>query len=178
MKKKIPMDLDENEWDKNKKKEDNKRETDGINKEKLKELMDVQDKYLRLHAEFDNFRKQMEIEKKREHAKGEIDIITQFIIILDDLEQAEQHMRNNQGLDLITKKIKSIFNKLNVRKLNVLDKKYDPRTCEVVSTIKTTKKDKDEHVAQVLGKGYTYNEYLIRPAMVIVYKFDGERKES
>ena len=131
------------------------------------------EKYLRLHAEFDNFRKQMDIDKKNAKVLGSIKVLEVFVDLLDDLDRAEHMLakvkdntKMKEGIDILIKRMKSSFEKLGVKEVDILGKYADPSICEVVGSEQSDKEQGT--VLKVMRKGYLYDTYLIRPAMVVV----------
>lgn len=144
---------------------------DSINKE----LIELQDKHVRLKAEFDNFRRR----KSEEFTKllqydGE-DVIKGFLPIIDDLkrmiaseeETSLETMRD--GISMVDSKITKFFEKLNIEPFA---EKGDIMDAEIHDAMLTKKEEsmEDNSILEVFESGYTYREKVIRHAKVIVNK--------
>ena len=146
--------------------EDTEKKAEESETEKLKkELAEANDKYLRLMAEYDNFRKRSAKERLEltDTAKG--NVINGFLPVFDNFERAlgteTQDAVYKQGVEMIALK------KLNVEVMELAGKEFDPNVATAVSTVDDP--DLGENiVAQVLQNGYTIGGKVIRHAMVIV----------
>ena len=140
--------------------------------EKLKkELAEANDKYLRLMAEYDNFRKRSAKERLEltDTAKG--NVINGFLPVFDNFERAlgteTQDAVYKQGVEMIFNQFSDALKKLNVEVMELAGKEFDPNVATAVSTVDDP--DLGENiVAQVLQNGYTIGGKVIRHAMVIV----------
>ncbi len=149
--------------------EDNKAESE---EDKLrKELADAKDKYLRLMAEYDNFRKRSAKERLEltDTAKG--NVINGFLPVFDNFERAlgteTQDTVYKQGVEMIFNQFGEALKKLNVEVMDILGKEFDPNIATAVSTVDDPELGENV-VAQVLQNGYTIGGKVIRHAMVIV----------
>ena len=147
--------------------EDTEKKAEESETEKLeKELAEANDKYLRLMAEYDNFRKRSAKERLEltDTAKG--NVINGFLPVFDNFERA----LGTETQDAVYKQgVEMIFNlkKLNVEAMELAGKEFDPNVATAVSTVDDP--DLGENiVAQVLQNGYTIGGKVIRHAMVIV----------
>lgn len=136
-----------------------------------KELAEANDKYLRLMAEYDNFRKRSAKERLEltDTAKG--NVINGFLPVFDNFERAlgteTQDAVYKQGVEMIFNQFSDALKKLNVEVMKLVGKEFDPNVATAVSTVDDP--DLGENiVAQVLQNGYTIGGKVIRHAMVIV----------
>ncbi len=142
--------------------------------EKLKE------NYLRLLADFDNYRKRMmkEIEEAKEAAKRSI--IKEFLVILDNLEKAIEMAYQHkdaiiEGIELSIKSFRDMLKKHGVEEINPKEETFDPNLHDALMTQESDKLPKNT-VIQTVEKGYIYKDKLIRPAKVIVSA--GKKEEN
>ena len=136
-----------------------------------KMVSDASDKYLRLAAEYDNFRKRTAKEKEGIYANAKIDTIKPFLAVLDNLErgvsQFEEGDAHRQGLELICKQFEEVLTKLNVAEIPALGEKFDPEKHNAV--MHTEDETAAENtVVEVFQKGYTLGDKILRFAMVKV----------
>ena len=134
----------------------------------------LQDKHLRLKAEFDNFRRRKSDEiSKLLQFEGET-VIKGFLPILDDLERMVESKNSSEeslsdGIELVKNKIMKFFEDLNVESFGQKGEIMDP----VIHEAMLTQEDKDadnDSILEVFEKGYTYRDKVIRHAKVIVNK--------
>ena len=160
------------------KKEEAKAETFTVTREQMekmeglaKQLAEEHDQYLRLAAEYDNYRKRTAKEKEGIYANAKIDTIKPFLAVLDNLErgvsQFEEGDAHRQGLELICKQFEEVLTKLNVAEIPALGEKFDPEKHNAV--MHTEDETAAENtVVEVFQKGYTLGDKILRFAMVKV----------
>jgi molecular chaperone GrpE len=129
------------------------------------------DKYLRLAAEYDNYRKRTAKEKENLYATAKADTIKPFLDVYDNLErgvnQCEENDPHRQGLEMITKQLLDVLGKLGVTEIEALGQPFDPEKHNAVMHVE------DEHfgentVAEVLQQGFTLGDKVLRLAIVKV----------
>jgi len=133
----------------------------------------LQDRLLRTAAEFDNYRKRMDRERRdlADHAAGEA--IKDLLPIIDNLERALQASAPDdplrKGVELIHKQMLEMLRKRGVTPIEALGADFDPNVHEAV-----THEESDQHregeVMEELQRGYKVGERLLRPSMVKVAK--------
>lgn len=139
---------------------------------------ELEDKYMRLQAEYLNFktRTQSEVSKMLQY-EGEA-FIKEMLVIKDNLERAVMMDDNDlsdevskflSGFKMILGSLTGLFDKYEIREVECLGKEFDPHFEEAVLTEHDENKPENV-VLEVLTKGYTYKDKLIRPAMVKVNK--------
>ncbi|MCI6649087.1 MAG: nucleotide exchange factor GrpE [Lachnospiraceae bacterium] len=150
-------------------KKDKKEKTDPKD-EKIKSL---QDQVLRQMAEFDNFRKRTEKEKASMYSAGAGDVIAKFLPVLDNFERGLADVSDDtddafqKGVLAIYKQFKTALDGLGVQEIDALGKTFDPNFHNAVMHVDDKDKGEQE-IVEVLQKGYTYNDKVIRYAMVKV----------
>ncbi|MDR1739998.1 MAG: nucleotide exchange factor GrpE [Bacteroidales bacterium] len=137
------------------------------------ELTQCNDKYLRLVAEFDNFRRRSMKEKLEMLQSAAEDTITDLLPVIDDFERALKAMENKadeqtEGIKLIYQKFQKILSAKGVSAIEVLGEKFDEATSEAVANTPVQDKSCKGTVVDVIEKGYKLNDKVIRYAKVIV----------
>jgi len=141
------------------------------------EFHQLNDRHLRLVAEFNNFRRRTEQERLGAWSRAQADIVGEFLDVLDDLSRVAELDLNNatvegimEGVDLVEKKFIRMLEVSGVEVIDPSDSLFDPEEMEAVMRIPTESEDQDDIVAQVFQKGYSLKGILVRPARVSVYK--------
>ncbi len=145
--------------------------------EKLRnELTEIKEKYLRLVAEFDNYRKRNAKEKMELIQTAGKEVITSLLDVLDDSERAQQQMETTddlaqikQGVSLVLNKFRNTLLGKGLRAMESIGKDFDPELHEAVTEIPAGEKLKGKVVDEV-QKGYYLNDKIIRHAKVVVGK--------
>lgn len=145
------------------------------------ELAEQQDRFLRLAAEYDNFRKRTVRERQDAELRGMGVLIRGMLDALDDLGrfahvdpatvEAETIV---QGADMVEKKLLKTLAGHGLEVVNPLGETFDPAVHEAVSTQRAELPEEDHRVAQVYQVGYLFNGQLLRPARVVVTQWHGE----
>ena len=151
---------------------------------KDKEVKENYDKFLRLNAEFDNFKKRIQREKADSFKYASEKVIRDMIPVIDDLERALHAAKNNdkvedltKGVEMIMNKIKNILGSVGAQQFNSLDQVFDPNKHEAVSKIVTTEHENNT-IIEELRKGYMFHDRLLRPAMVVVAENVSEKEKE
>lgn len=142
------------------------------------------DRFMRLSAEFDNYRKrkQREIDEFRKFANETV--FKQFLSVVDNLERAMASAETNKDLDSLMEGVKlthreilKVFQNFNVKPVEAENQSFDPNFHQAV-TQKETNEVPENTVTDVLQTGYLLHDRLIRPAMVVVSKPTGNDTEK
>ncbi len=143
------------------------------------EFSDLNDRHLRLAAEFNNYRRRVESERADLWSRAQADVLSKVLDVLDDVHRVAGLDLGNatvenimEGIDLVDRKFLRILSDLGVEILDPAGKRFDPETMEAILRVPAEAEEDDEHVAQVFQKGYALKGVLIRPARVSVYKND------
>jgi len=138
------------------------------------EINQLNDKYLRLNAEFQNYRKRVEKEKTDIFKYGSEKMFVEMLPIMDNFERAisasDQEGSNNkiiEGVIMIKKSLDEFFEKNGVKKIEALNQPFDPIKHHAVMTVESETDEKDL-VIEVFQHGYVLNDKVIRPCMVKV----------
>ena len=142
--------------------------------ERLKaELAEEQEKYMRLYAEYDNFRRRSAKERDGIYSDAYSDAIAQILPIIDNLERATQYSADDpespmaKGIELTIKSCVDALNKMGVYEIEALGKPFDPNFHNAVMHVEDETLGENE-IAEVFMKGYVRGEKVIRFSMVKV----------
>ena len=144
-----------------------------LEEEKAK-YAELNDRYLLLFSEFDNYRKRTAKEKLELSATASAVVIKDLLPVLDDFERALQNMEKNgneadlQGVTLIYNKLKSTLQKRGLEEIVALDCDFNTDEHEALTMIPAPDESKKGKVIDVIQKGYKLNGTVIRFARVVV----------
>ena len=146
--------------------------------ETLQEKYDeLNNNFLRLHAEFDNYRKRTLKEKMDIIKSGGEKVLTEMIPLIDDFERALETVQNAdnkeaivEGLELIYTKFVNFINQNGVKEMEAIGKPFDADKFEAITTIPVQDKSQKDMVVDCIQKGYILNDKVIRFPKVIVGK--------
>ncbi len=134
------------------------------------ELAETKEKYLRMLAEYDNYRKRTQRERECAYGDGMADAIAEFLPVLDNLERAAQTTENAalaEGLALTLKQANATLTKLGVEETARVGDTFDPNIHQAVSHIEDDAAGEGE-ILEVFQRGYRRGDKMIRCAMVKV----------
>ena len=155
--------------------EDNLAEEANLVEELQIKYDDLNDSYLRLHAEFDNFRKRTMKEKADIIKSGGERVLTDMLPFADDFERALQALHTAEdrdamveGMDLIYSKFVNFLNQHGVKEIEALGQPFDADRFEAITTAPVQDKSQKGVVIDCVQKGYQLNDKIIRYPKVIV----------
>jgi molecular chaperone GrpE len=138
-------------------------------------IADAKDKYLRLSAEFDNYRKRTLKEKAELIKNGAEKTLTAILPVLDDLERAvktadasEETKAMREGVELIFNKFVKVLNQEGLQKIETEGQAFDTDYHEAIALIPAQSEDQKNQILDCVQTGYTLNEKVIRHAKVVV----------
>lgn len=151
-----------------------KKNDEVINEDKEDELQCVNNKLLRLQADFLNFKKRVEKERFTTYSNAISDMIKELLPVIDNIERAVKSEnvldpKLYDGIKLINNQFIDILSKKGLKEIEAIDKKFDPNKHYGVAFEENSDKEEDS-IIEVLQKGYTVNEKVIRPSMVKISK--------
>lgn len=137
-----------------------------------KEEEEISVRYMRLAADFQNYKRRVEKEKTDIYAYANEKIVVEMLSVIDNFERALEHISDGgesfaEGMEKIFKQCKGVLEKSGVEEIKSIGENFDPNFHHAVLTEKSDKYE-SEKVTEVLQKGYTLNQKVIRPAMVKV----------
>ena len=163
--------LEENLQNEETKKEEIKEEKKEDIDTKTQELEELTDRYKRVLAEFENFKKRSQKERENLYKSILGDIVEAVLPIMDNLENAlkvETKDENyKQGVELVYKQFQDVLSKFGVEEIEAIGKTFDPELHEAVSSIQDDSKGEQE-IVQEYRKGYKIGTKVIRHSMVVV----------
>ena len=128
-------------------------------------------KYLRLMADFQNYKKRVEKEKKDLYSYANEKLVTELLAVLDNFERALAHEDSGdgfkEGMEMIFKQLMDVLEKSGLAEIAALGEDFDPNFHNAVMTEETEEYESGK-VSGVMQKGYTLNGKVIRPSMVKV----------
>jgi molecular chaperone GrpE len=147
----------------------------GTTDEITQKLTEMQDRYLRLSAEFDNYRKRT-LREKIEMTKLAGESVLQSILpVIDDFDRAMVSINKTdncvavkEGISLIYSKLSDFLRQNGVKEMEVLNTTFDSDTQEAVTNVPVTDESMKGKVVDVIQKGYVMNEKVIRFPKVVV----------
>ena len=135
------------------------------------QLEQANDKYLRLYAEYDNYRKRTAKEKTETYQNASVKCIEDLLPVVDSFERAleadcaDENFKN--GMQMIFGQLKTFLDKMNVTAIEALGAEFDPNFHNAIQQQEGTDYESN-HVCAVYQKGYMLGDKLVRPAMVAV----------
>lgn len=139
------------------------------------EIQKEKDKYLRLYAEFENYKKRVQKDKDELVKYGIESLVSDLLPVVDNLEMALKHSANNvpdglvQGVEITLKEFLKVLDKFGVIQISALDKAFDPSLHHAMTQIE--KDDVEENtVVEEFRKGYLLRDKVLRATLVAVSK--------
>lgn len=139
------------------------------------ELALANDKYLRLYAEFDNFRRRTIKEREEARKMEGKDLFVALLPVLDDFERALKAMENavdvapvKEGVTLVQSKLKNTLIQKGLKAMESIGSPFDPELHEAITNIPAPTEDLKGKVIDEMEKGYYLNDKVVRFAKVIV----------
>jgi len=140
-----------------------------------KQLVELQDKYLRLAAEYDNYRKRTVREKADMIQTAGETLLKNILPVVDDFERGLEQANNTDDMDAVKTGLKLIYNKLKdfltnngVKEIDAMNEPFDMDWHDAVTNIPAPSDDMKGIIVDVIQKGYTLNNKVIRYPKVVV----------
>jgi molecular chaperone GrpE len=140
-----------------------------------RERDDYYDRWMRKAAEFDNYRRRVERERREQADQSVVDLLQELLLVVDDFDRAltvdpgESGTAFRKGVELMHTKLHDLLKRSGVKPIQALGTDFDPNVHQAVMH----EASPDHREGQVIGelrRGYTINGRLLRPAMVKVAK--------
>jgi molecular chaperone GrpE len=138
------------------------------------------DRYLRLAAEYDNYRKRSAKERQDAGSRAQADLVRQLVEALDDVARfahvdpaTTDAATVVQGVDMVEKKLLKTLGNAGLEVINPVGETFDPALHEAVATEPTSAREDDHVVSRVYQPGYIFKSQLLRPARVVVKQWNG-----
>ena len=144
------------------------------------ELEEQREKYLRLAAEYDNYRKRTMRERQEAAARGQAEMVKHLIDPLDDLSRFAHLDAATvdaatvvHGAELVERKLRKVLAAAGLEVIDPVDQAFDPALHEAIATEPALSREDDHMVARVYQPGYVFAGQLLRPARVVVKQWNG-----
>jgi molecular chaperone GrpE len=150
-----------------------------------KKCEETYDRFIRVAAEFENYKKRTEREKTELRKYANESLLRELLSVADNLERALDSPAKDddaqseviKGIELTLKETLKILEKSSVKAIDCLGKKFDPKFHQAMMQ-EPSSEHPDNTVLKELQKGYLIHDRLLRPAMVIVSKDESQVKET
>ena len=145
------------------------------------EFSQLNDRHLRLAAEFSNYRRRQELEMTEVWGRAQADIVRRLLDVLDDLQRVSALDPSDEavsvqaiveGVDLVERKFARALEDAGVEVIAPVGEPFDPETMEAMMRVDAESGEDDDRVAGVFQKGYRLKGHLVRPARVSVFKVE------
>lgn len=154
--------------------------TDATENRADSDVASERDRYLRLAAEYDNYRKRSAKERQDAGTRAQADLVRQLIDALDDVARfahVDPAVTDSstivQGVDMVEKKLLKALGGAGLEVINPVGETFDPALHEAVATEPTSAREDDHVVSRVYQPGYVFKSQLLRPARVVVKQWNG-----
>ena len=145
-----------------------------------RELAGMKDKYLRLAAEYDNYRRRTARERLEAGTRGQAELVMKLLEPIDDLTrfadidpEATDTGTLHKGIELVEKKLLKSLDSAGLEVINPVDQAFDPNLHEAITTEPAVSAEDDNTVSKVYQLGYRFHGQLLRPARVVVKQWQG-----
>lgn len=161
------------------KEDDENKEKQNVSPEVLAEkLLEMNDKYIRLYSEYNNYRRRTDQEKTRLFDEGSLKILKMILPVVDDFQRAFDNFKINnievdKGIELIYNNLFNILKKNNISMIEVkVGDDYDDKFHEAILTQPVDSPDKNDKIISIIENGYIMNKDVIRYTKVILGKHE------
>ena len=144
------------------------------------QLQEMNDKYVRLYAEFENYRRRVNKDKEEIIRYGNENLLYELLTVLDHLEMAMKHASGDissgliQGVEITLKELKRTLEKFGLTEIEAEGRPFDPAVHHAMSQVGRDDMD-DNLVVEEFRKGYRLRDKVLRPSLVAVSKKTGEQ---
>lgn len=145
------------------------------------EIQELEDRHLRLVAEFDNFRKRTIRERAQTAERAQAELAKMLLESLDDLSRVSDMSSTDhnaaailEGVQLVEQKLLRALRQAGLEPIEAVGKRFDPEIHDALITVPADDPDEDEVVSQEMAKGYLFKDQLLRPSLVEVKKYDDD----
>ena len=141
---------------------------------KAEEVKALNDKYLRLAAEFDNYKRLVQRDQRDQIRFGNESLLKELLPVVDNLERAVKASQEGgssdaliQGVELTLKQLTGALTRFHVTPVETVGQPFNPATHHSVTSV-ASKKVPEQHVVEEFQRGYLLHDRILRPAMVSV----------
>jgi molecular chaperone GrpE len=143
------------------------------------DLDEQRERYLRLAAEYDNYRKRTDRERAESGVRAQVHLVERLLDVVDDLQRvsgldAEKATAESvlEGVRLVERKMVRALEGAGLEVVDAEGQRFDPEVHEAIAMVATEEADEDDLVSDVFQKGYAFKGTLVRPARVRVKRYD------
>ena len=148
---------------------------EGLLEKERSHARNMEERFLRVNAEFENYKKRIIRENSERLKFFNLDLIKELLPSLDNLERAITHAKSEnkdfesmiEGLEMVNKMTHEVFEKFGVSRVNTVGEVFDPNIHQAVGVVQSDSVPENHVVEEYLG-GYLLHDRIIRPAMVRV----------
>ncbi len=139
------------------------------------ELREMNDKYLRLYAEFENYKKRVTKDKEELVKYGNENLLYDLLPVIDNLDMALQHASNDvssglvQGVEITLKELRKTLEKFGLAPIEAIGKPFDPLVHHAMTQVERDDVD-EKTIVEEYRKGYRLRDKVLRPSLVAVSK--------
>lgn len=147
------------------------------------ELQEINDKYLRLYAEFENYKKRVNKDKEELVKYGNESLLYELLPVIDNLDMALKHASDNvsagvvQGVEITLKELQKTLEKFGLSPIDAYGKPFDPLIHHAMTQVERDDID-EKTVVEEFRKGYMLRDKVLRPSLVAVSKKPVGRQEK
>ncbi|HZH54847.1 MAG TPA: nucleotide exchange factor GrpE [Sphingobacteriaceae bacterium] len=146
-----------------------------IEEKLVAELESAKDRYVRLYAEFDNYKRRTAKERVELMQSASKDVIGNLLTVLDDFDRAIKMMETatdvsavKEGVELINQKFKNILTQQGLKEMSVMGQEFDSDFQEAITNVPAPSEDLKGKVIDEVEKGYFLHDKVLRYAKVVV----------
>ncbi len=140
----------------------------------------ARERYLRLAAEFDNYKKRVERERSEAWNRAQAQLAEKLLDVLDDLQRVAHFAPETataqallEGAQMVERKLQRALESAGLEEVEAAGLAFDPSAHEALMAVPADSQEEDNTVADVFQKGYRFKGTLLRPARVRVKKYEG-----
>ena len=139
------------------------------------EIQEINDKYLRLYAEFENYKKRVNKDKEEIFKYGNESLLYELLPVIDNLEMALKHATNSvseglvQGVEITLKELQRTLEKFGLSPIEANGKPFDPLVHHAMTQVERDDVD-EKTVVEEFRRGYMFRDKVLRPSLVAVSK--------
>ena len=145
----------------------------------VQQLSEQRDKYLRLAAEYDNYRRRTAKERAEGSARAQAELVQRMLEAIDDLGRfadidpaTTDAQTLHKGIEMVEQKLLKSLTAAGLEVINPVDQSFDPNLHEAITTEPALSSEDDNTVARVFQPGYRFGGQLLRPARVVVKQWN------
>jgi molecular chaperone GrpE len=143
------------------------------------QLNEQREKYLRLAAEYDNYRRRTMKERAEAGSRAQAELVLRMLEAIDDLGRfadidpaSTDAQTLHKGIEMVEQKLLKSLNAAGLEVINPVDQSFDPNLHEAITTEPALSSEDDNTVARVFQPGYRFGGQLLRPARVVVKQWN------